>query len=41
VSAVYKLVWPRPMTSGAGGPMDPCPGKGKKGEKGKRVERWA
>ena len=38
LSVVYRLVQPGSMTSGEGGPMDLCPGKGRKG---KRVKRWA
>ena len=39
MSMVYRLARPSSMTNGAGGPMDPHPGKGKegKGEKGREI----
>jgi len=33
---VYGLVWPGSVTSGLGRPTEPCPGKGKRGIKGKK-----
>ena len=34
LSMVYGLVMPSFITDGVGGPMDPCPGKGKRGKVG-------